>query len=75
MPGSGRPSGRHAAEIEARKTMYGCSITARRLPSGDYESGWRPMRGGCAHHPYLNDRPNFPAAQETLNEAKKQAGQ
>ena len=55
--------------------MYGCSITARRLPSGDYESGWRPMRGGCDHYPYLNDRPTFPTAQETLNEAKKQAGQ
>ena len=63
------------AQVDAWEIVDGCSIAARRLESGEYESDWRPMRVNCDAYPYLNDRQNFPTSEAALNEAREQARQ
>ena len=59
--------------IETWATVAECSITARRLPSGEYESGYFPMRINCDHYPYLDNPQTFPTMAEALADARKQA--
>lgn len=69
----GEPNG--LAGIESWEITEGCSVTARSLPSGEYESDWHPMRVNCDDYPYLNDQQTFPTTQEALDEARRQAAQ
>ena len=55
--------------------MAECSISAHRLPSGEYESSWFPMRVNCDHCPYMEAPQTFPAPVEALDEARRQANE